>query len=75
MFFYEWPGHEIGTGHFHTQFLGLIAAGDNATVVVTQYHNWTIAQLRFEQSFTRTVKVVAIDDRFHILELIPQPKE
>ena len=51
--------------HVDTQALGLIRTRDDATIVVAQYHNGTIVQMRFEQAFAGTVEAITIDDGKH----------
>ena len=57
--------HEIGTSHFNTKFLGFIASGHNATVIIAQHHYRLMIEPWFEQSLTGAVKIITVYDCFH----------
>jgi hypothetical protein len=59
------PGLKIGYRHSHTQSPGLVTAGDDTAVVITQHHNGLVVKIRPEQPFTGAIETVAVDDSCH----------
>jgi hypothetical protein len=51
----------LGLAHEDAQRLGLVAAGDDAAVVVGEHDNRPAAQLRLKQRFAGSVEVIAVD--------------
>jgi meiotically up-regulated gene 157 (Mug157) protein len=51
--------------HINACTLGFIAAGNDTAIVVAQYHNGLVVQIRSEQAFARTIKTVTINNGKH----------
>jgi hypothetical protein len=68
MFFDDGPGLEIGTCHGDAEFPGLIAAGDDATIVIAEDDDGLVPEIGAKDPFAGAVEAVTIDDRFHIID-------
>ena len=52
--------------HLYAQFLGFVAPGNCAAIVVGQHDNWTADQGRAEDALARDVEIVAVDEGEHV---------
>jgi len=59
------PGLEIGDGHAYTQPPGLIAARDDAAVVVAEYDDGLVPEIGPEDPLAGAVEAIAVDYSLH----------
>ncbi len=57
---------EIGNAHRDAQGFGFIAARDHTAIIIAEYYHGFMHQVGTEQSLTRAIKTITINDRDHI---------
>jgi hypothetical protein len=59
------PGHEKRASHADAKGFGFVASGNDATVIVAQYHDRPVIQFGPEEAFAGTIKAITIYNCLH----------
>jgi hypothetical protein len=65
--FDDMPGLEIRDGHSHSQPSGLIAAGNDASVIIAEHDDGLLPEVRAEDPLAGAIETITVDDGDHKL--------
>src|SRR5882724_4117321 len=68
--FDDMPGLEIRPGHPYSKLPGLVAAGDNAAIVIAENDHGLVPEIGPEDPFTGAIETVTVDNGFHAINYV-----